>query len=178
MKVKLLSHIQPFATLYTVAHQAPPSMGFSRQEYWSGLPFPSPGVVSSWIGERPVYGLSTQWGAVCGSSCIGVMYNRATCVCVCVCVCVWVWTDLKLTKRNQSLTTDSLRSSSLENHRSALEAKSPWRRLLWSRWKVNSSKGRGQSRELLSRPNQQGSEPFSMGAVQENQGWLLRLKNS
>ena len=29
--------------LWTVAHQAPPSMGFSRQEYWSGLPFPSPG---------------------------------------------------------------------------------------------------------------------------------------
>ena len=32
-----------FATLWTVAHQAPPSMEFSRQEYWSGLPFPSPG---------------------------------------------------------------------------------------------------------------------------------------
>ena len=30
------------ATPWTVAHQAPPSMGFSRQEYWSGLPFPSP----------------------------------------------------------------------------------------------------------------------------------------
>jgi len=32
-----------FATLWTVAHQASLSMGFSRQEYWSGLPFPSPG---------------------------------------------------------------------------------------------------------------------------------------
>jgi len=31
------------ATLWTVAHQAPLSMGFSREEYWSGLPFPSPG---------------------------------------------------------------------------------------------------------------------------------------
>ena len=30
-------------TTWTVAHQAPPSMGFSRQEYWSGYPFPSPG---------------------------------------------------------------------------------------------------------------------------------------
>ena len=39
--VKLLSHVQLFATLQTVAHQAPLSMGFSRQEYWSGLPFPS-----------------------------------------------------------------------------------------------------------------------------------------
>ena len=33
------------ATTWTVAHQAPPSMGFSRQEYWSGLPFPSPGAI-------------------------------------------------------------------------------------------------------------------------------------
>ena len=41
--VKLLSCVQLFATPWTVAHQAPPSMEFSRQEYWSGLPFPSPG---------------------------------------------------------------------------------------------------------------------------------------
>ena len=39
VKVKLLSHVQVFATPWTVAYQAPPSMGFSRQEYWSGLPF-------------------------------------------------------------------------------------------------------------------------------------------
>ena len=38
-----LSHVWLFATLWTVAHQAALSMGFSRQEYWSGLPFPSPG---------------------------------------------------------------------------------------------------------------------------------------
>ena len=38
-----LIHVQLFATPWTVAHQAPLSMGFSRQEYWSGLPFPSPG---------------------------------------------------------------------------------------------------------------------------------------
>ena len=43
VKVKLLSCVQLFATPWTAAHQAPPSMGFSRQEYWSGLPFPSPG---------------------------------------------------------------------------------------------------------------------------------------
>ena len=41
--MKSLSRVQLFGTLWTVAHQAPPSMGFSRQEYWSGLPFPSPG---------------------------------------------------------------------------------------------------------------------------------------
>ena len=42
-KVKSLSHVQLFATPWIVAYQAPPSLGFSRQEYWSGLPFPSPG---------------------------------------------------------------------------------------------------------------------------------------
>ena len=41
--VKLLSLVWLFATPWTVAHQAPPFMGFSRQEYWSGLSFPSPG---------------------------------------------------------------------------------------------------------------------------------------
>ena len=41
--MKSLSHVQLFATPWTVAYQAPPSMGFSRQECWSGLPFPSPG---------------------------------------------------------------------------------------------------------------------------------------
>ena len=41
-----LSHVRLFATLLTVARQAPLSMGFSRQEYWSGLPFPPPGYLS------------------------------------------------------------------------------------------------------------------------------------
>ena len=44
-KVKLLSRVRLFATPWTVALQAPPSMGFSRKEYWSGLPFPSPGTL-------------------------------------------------------------------------------------------------------------------------------------
>ena len=42
-EVKSLSHVRLFATPWTVAYQAPPFMGFSRQGYWSGLPFPSPG---------------------------------------------------------------------------------------------------------------------------------------
>ena len=42
-KVKSLSRVQLFATPQTVAYQSPLSMGFSKQEYWSGLPFPSPG---------------------------------------------------------------------------------------------------------------------------------------
>ena len=39
------SHVQLFVTLSTVAHQAPPSTGFSRHEYWSGLPCPPPGAL-------------------------------------------------------------------------------------------------------------------------------------
>ena len=42
-KVKSLSHVQLFATTWTITYQVPPFMGFFRQEYWSGLPFPSPG---------------------------------------------------------------------------------------------------------------------------------------
>ena len=42
VKVKSLSHAWLLATPWTVAHQAPPPMGFSRQEYWSGVPLPSP----------------------------------------------------------------------------------------------------------------------------------------
>ena len=47
VKGKLLSHIWPSVTWWTAAYQAPPSMGFSRQEYWSGLPLPSPYVYFS-----------------------------------------------------------------------------------------------------------------------------------
>jgi len=42
VKVKSLSRVQLLATPWTAAHQAPQSMGFSRQEYWSGVPLPSP----------------------------------------------------------------------------------------------------------------------------------------
>ena len=47
MKVKSLSRVQLLATSWTAAHLAPPSMGFSRQEYWSGVPLPSlPGLAA------------------------------------------------------------------------------------------------------------------------------------
>ena len=42
VKVKSLSRVQPSATPWTAAYQVPPSSGFSRQEYWSGVPLPSP----------------------------------------------------------------------------------------------------------------------------------------
>ena len=46
VKVKSLSRVQLFATPWTVTYQAPPTMGFPRQECWSGLPSPSPGDLS------------------------------------------------------------------------------------------------------------------------------------
>ena len=42
VKVKSLSRVRPSATPWTAAYQAPPSMGFSGQKYWSGVPLPSP----------------------------------------------------------------------------------------------------------------------------------------
>ena len=52
--VKSLSRVRLFVTPWTVAHQIPPSMKFSRQEYWSGLPFPSPGDLPN-PGIKPEY---------------------------------------------------------------------------------------------------------------------------
>ena len=66
VKVKLLSRVWFLATPWTAAHQAPPPMGFSRQEYWSGLPFPSPHSLFS--------------------NCYD-LFIESVCVCVCVCVC-------------------------------------------------------------------------------------------
>ena len=43
VRMKSLSRVRLFVTPWTVDHQAPPSMEFSREEYWSGRPFPSPG---------------------------------------------------------------------------------------------------------------------------------------
>ena len=48
MKVKSLSRVRLFVTPWTAAYQAPPSMGLSRQEYWSGVPSPSPGDSTRW----------------------------------------------------------------------------------------------------------------------------------
>ena len=47
VKVKSLSHVQLLATPWTAGCQAPPPMGFSRQEYWSGVPLPSPSLLST-----------------------------------------------------------------------------------------------------------------------------------
>ena len=61
MKVKSLSCVRLLATPWTAAYQAPPSMGFSRQEYWSGVPLPSPSntvgvlIKKGKLGHRETY---------------------------------------------------------------------------------------------------------------------------
>ena len=57
--VRNFNCVQLFATIWTVTHQAPLSMGFSRQEYWSGLPCPPPGDLPN-PGVKPV---SLYWQA-------------------------------------------------------------------------------------------------------------------
>ena len=60
MKVKLFSRVRLFVTTRTVTYQAPPSMGFSRQEYWSGVPFPSPGDLPDLVIELESHALQAD----------------------------------------------------------------------------------------------------------------------
>jgi len=55
VKVKSLSHVRLLVTPWTAAFQAPPSMGFSRQEYWSGMPLPSP--IIGYTSTQNVFGI-------------------------------------------------------------------------------------------------------------------------
>ena len=59
MKVKSRSRVRLLAIPWTAAHQAPPSMGFARQEYWSGVPLPSP---EDGLGACPIVGLGKLSG--------------------------------------------------------------------------------------------------------------------
>ena len=77
-----LSHAPLFATLRTVACQAPLSMGFSRQEYWSRLPFPSPG-------DLPNPGIEPTSLALAGGFFTTGPSGKSVCMCVC-CVCVFM----------------------------------------------------------------------------------------
>ena len=78
-----------FMTLWTVANQAPLSIGFSKQEYWSGLPCPPPGDLPN-PGTEPMSPalqvdslLLSHW-----ESPIYVLYIHTVYMCVCMCVCV------------------------------------------------------------------------------------------
>ena len=87
LHAKLLQLYLTFCTLWTITHQAPLSMGFPRQEYWSGLPFPSPGnlsdpgiesasVMSPTMAGR-FFTTSTTWEAPIQPTYM-LMYDRAT----------------------------------------------------------------------------------------------------
>ena len=62
--IQWLSHVRLCATPWTAAHQAPPSMGFSRQEYWSGVPLPSPKHV---VKRQQLTEILIPWTAVFSS---------------------------------------------------------------------------------------------------------------
>ena len=93
------SHVPLFATVWTVARQAPLSMGYFRQEYWSGLPFPSPG-------DLPNPGIEPGSPALQADSLLseplGKPYStieqalKHSCVCVSVCVCTRLWGTFQL----------------------------------------------------------------------------------
>ena len=75
--MKLLSRVWLFATPWTIAYQDPQSMGFSRQEYWSGLPFPSPGDLpdpSLPHCKQTLYHLSHQGSPSLDRQCLWLWY--------------------------------------------------------------------------------------------------------
>ena len=81
VKVKSLSHSRLLATPWTAAYQAPLSMGFSRQEYWSGVPLPSPGQK---LRDMKTWEYMTSW--IWLSSSVGIMEgnhngNKARSIC-------------------------------------------------------------------------------------------------
>ena len=102
----------PFATPKTVAHQVPLPMGFSRQEYWSGLPFPSAGDLldlgvqpaspvsagGSFITEAPGMpgypgSIPRQGTKISQLVILSASLQAALCICVCVCVSGTLWND-------------------------------------------------------------------------------------
>ena len=105
-----LSPVRLCATPQTATHQAPPPLGFSRQEHWSGLPFPSPVHESEkWKWSRSVVSDSaTPWTAAYQAPpSMGfskqeywsvVPLPSLVCVCVCVCVCVWIHGEMSYTE--------------------------------------------------------------------------------
>ena len=76
MKVKSLSRVRLCATPWTEAHQAPPSMGFSRQEYWGGVPLPSP----LWLSNLALTCSSTDQPVIGATESPGSLLNLLLCM--------------------------------------------------------------------------------------------------
>ena len=81
--VQLLSHVQLFVTPWTVVYQAPLSLGFPRQEYWSELPFPSPGAL-------PNPGIEPTSPALTGRFFTTEPPGKPLCM---VCICLYLYSN-------------------------------------------------------------------------------------
>ena len=87
------SHVQLFATVWSIAFEAPPSIGFSRQEYWSGLPFPSPGDIPN-PGIEPgspalagrFFTTNATWEVTATLSLVFTLYMFLSCYCSPPCI--------------------------------------------------------------------------------------------
>ena len=82
VKVKSLSRVWLFATPWSATHQAPPSMGFSRQEYWSGVPLPSLCLSTTWLLMGKYYKIrktGIRWGKE-RSKTVFLQYALPTCL--------------------------------------------------------------------------------------------------
>ena len=98
VEVKSFSRVRLFVTPWTVVHQAPLSMWFFRQEYWSGLSFPSPG-------DLPDPGIKPRSPAMQADALTseppGKPYEYVCmCVCIYVCVCVCVCMHINIYRKN------------------------------------------------------------------------------
>ena len=111
VKVKSLSQVQLFVTPWTAAYQAPLSMGFSRQEYWSGVPLPSPNAALIWAFcnfHMEAKDIGAKSGlALCTVSLLGqqrgcrILHEFCVYMCACVlaaqlCLTLWVLMDYSL----------------------------------------------------------------------------------
>ena len=76
VKVKSLSRVRLLATPWTAAYQASPSMGFSRQEYWSGVPLLSPGLYKKWCNFLPFLLLLSPVLLISSLSCVYIQMSR------------------------------------------------------------------------------------------------------
>ena len=87
VKVKSFSHVRLLATPWTAAYQAPPSMGFSRQEYWSGVPLPSPMGYYSDIKKNEILSFAAGWSgrALCPPSEMNQTEKDKYCMILLVC---------------------------------------------------------------------------------------------
>ena len=96
VKVKSLSRVWPSVTPWTAAFQAPPSMGFSRQEYWSGVPLPSLTLDLADIKKHPRETISQpknrfqrKQRPLCVHVCVCFCSSLHTCACLCMSVLKW-----------------------------------------------------------------------------------------